>query len=163
SVGASDSTLLGFTDASLNVAGGSANVTVILLPVGALTGVVTQADAVTPVADGVKVDLFETASPSVSIATTFTDASGRRRLPLVASGAYLVEASDATGNRGRAAVVVDTTGTELTVPLAFLGRGTVIVKVTSGAGAAVVNANVDFNASSVFGGAATRTGTTDAR
>ncbi|MEQ1871798.1 MAG: carboxypeptidase-like regulatory domain-containing protein, partial [Vicinamibacterales bacterium] len=160
SVGASDGTNLGFIDDALDVVGGSANVTVILLPVGGIVGTVLNADAATPVAAGAKVDLFEAASPSVVMATVFTDANGGYRFPLLAPGSYIVEASDASGNRGRASAQV-TSGVEAVVPVVYLGRGTVTVQVVDGVGNSVVGAAVELRASSLFGSAALRTATTN--
>ncbi len=162
SVGASNGTLLGFVDDQLDVANGSASVTVILLPVGAIKGTVLRPDAVTPVPAGASVSLFEAASPNVAIATTFTDEAGSFQFPLVAPGPYIVEASDGDGNRGRASTQVTATGEEVFAPVVYLGRGTVVVKVLSGVGANVAGASVQLRASSLFGSAPDRNGTTDA-
>ncbi len=161
SVSATDGTNLGFVSDQLDVPNGSARVTVVLLPVGAIAGVVLQPDAVTPAGAGVAVNLFEAAAPSVSIATAFTAEDGTYRFPLVAPGSYLVDAQDGAGNRGRASVQVSTTGQEQFAPVVFLGRGTVVVRVRSGLGQAVAGASVELRSDSLFGVAPARTGTTD--
>ncbi|MGE3957098.1 MAG: Ig-like domain-containing protein [Vicinamibacterales bacterium] len=160
SVTATDGSRLDVESFLLDVPDGSAQVSLILLDLGLIQGTVYQPDVVTPVGAGVKVDLFEAAAPSVSIATTFTDASGNYQFPLVAPGPYLVEASDASGNRGRSSVQVSS-GQQLAAPVVFLGRGTVTVRVRNGVGAAVAGAQVELFSSSLFGGAPKRTANSD--
>jgi hypothetical protein len=160
SVRASDGTLLGFVDAQLTVAGGSADVDVVLIAAGSIDGTVSFADGVRAGA-GVKIELFESTAPSVVIATTFTDSAGQWLFPLVAPGPYRVDVADQAGNRGRADVVV-VSGANTSATISFLGRGMVTGLVRSGANVPVANASLELHASSVFGGAPMVTGTTDA-
>ncbi|MEQ1731595.1 MAG: hypothetical protein ABL982_24755, partial [Vicinamibacterales bacterium] len=159
-VSATDGSRLDVENFQLDVPGGSATVSLILLDLGLLQGTVYQPDVATPVGSGAKVDLFEAGAPGVSIATTFTDAAGAYQFPLVAPGPYLVEASDAVGNRGRASAQLST-GQQLSVPVVYLGRATVTVHVVNGVGANVAGAVVQMQSSSLFGGAPARTGNTD--
>lgn len=160
SVRATDGTLLGFLDSTLTVANGSADVSVLLIAAGSIDGVVNLADGVTRVGAGVKVELFEGASPSVVIATAFTDANGQFVFPLAAPGPYRVDAADQSGNRGRAELIV-LSGANTTVPINFIGRGTVTGLVRSGAGTPVANAQVELHSSSIFGSAAVVTASTN--
>ncbi|MBS1818371.1 MAG: carboxypeptidase regulatory-like domain-containing protein [Acidobacteria bacterium] len=161
SVTASDGSRLDAESFELDTAGGSATVSLNLLDMGLIKGSVLQPDVQTPAGAGARVDLFEAASPNVVIATTFTDESGAYQFPLVAPGPYTVEASDANGNRGRASAQV-TSGLESVVPVVYLGRSTVIVRVLNGVGATVGGAQVQLQSSSLFGSAAARTATTNA-
>jgi len=148
---------LGYTDALLSVPGGHASVTVILVPLSTIAGTVFQADGTTPGGESVRVDLYEAASPSTVIGTTFTDASSHFEFRLVAQGSYILKASDTAGHVGRATTTVGTTGQEVTANISFLGQGTVTGTVRDGAGAAVPYATLELHSSSIFGNV-TRTG-----
>ncbi len=161
SVSASDGARLDVESFELDVPNGSATVSLNLLEMGVVQGTVYQPDVITTAAAGVQVDLFEAAAPNVVIATTFTDASGNYQFPLVAPGPYIVDASDAVGNRGRASAQLSS-GQQLSVPVVYLGRATVTVHVVNGVGANVAGAVVRMQSSSLFGGAPVRTGNTDA-
>ncbi len=159
SVRATNGTLLGYTDAMLSVQGGWAVVEVVLVPLSTISGTVFEPDGTTAAGAGVRVDLFEAAHPTTILDTRFTDETGHYEFRLVASGSYRLEASDLVGNRGRATATVGTSGQEVIVPISFLGRGTVAGIVRDALGAPVANAQLTLHASSIFGNAAARTGT----
>ena len=150
--------LLGYVAGSLDVIGGSADATVVLLPAGTFTGTLVLSDGVTPVGANVEVTLAEAASPTIVTRRERTDDQGRWRFELVAPGPYVIEAADLAGNRARATATA-IAGTESTVPLAYLGRGSVTGIVRTAAGQPVVGATVELFASSLFGAAPTQTRT----
>ncbi len=152
--------LLGYVAGTLDVIGGSAEATVVLLPAGTFTGTLVQSDGVTPVGANVEVTLAEAATPTLITRRERTDDTGRWRFDLVAPGPYVIEAADLAGNRARA-VATAVAGTESNIPLAYLGRGTVTGIVRSGAGQPVVGATVELFASSLFGAAPMQSSTSD--
>ena len=160
SVRASDPGRLDFKSLQLSAPDGSAEVTLILMPLGSLRGTVLRSDGTTPAGPNVLVRLFETATPGVSIDEQFTDADGGFLFPLLAPGSYFLIASAQNVNIGRADAAV-ASGEETVANVRALARGTVEVTVLSAAGPAVSGAVVTFNATSVLGGAPQRTGTTD--
>ena len=149
--------LLGFGSAVMNRTNGFVNVDVVLVAAGIIHGPVFLADGSTPAADGVRVDLIE-GNGSTSISTTFTS-NGSYEFPLVGLGKYTIEASDQNGNRGRATTEIASSGQDATVPIAFLGRGSVTVAVKDGAGNPVYGAVVTVYGYSIFGGTPAITGT----
>ena len=141
----------------MNRANGFVNVDVVLVAAGIIHGPVFLADGSTPAADGVRVDLME-GNGSTPISTTFTS-NGSYEFPLVGLGKYTIEASDSNGNRGRATAEIASSGQDATVPIAFLGRGSVTVAVKDGAGNPVYGAVVTVYGYSIFGGTPPITGT----
>ncbi len=154
--------LLGEVQSALDVAGGSAQVDVIALSAGTVGGHVLRADGQAPAGAGVRVDLVEAAPPRTTVATTFTAADGAWAFDLVALGEYLVDASDTTGNRGRATVALTAEAPEATVDVVFLARGTVAGVVRDALGGPVEGAEVRLGAISVFGAAPDRSAATGA-
>ncbi|MEN3340225.1 MAG: large repetitive protein, partial [Acidobacteriota bacterium] len=150
--------LLGFANPSMNRVNGFVNVDIILLADGIIHGPVYLADGVTPVSDGIKVDLFEVADLAHAISTTFTK-DGVYEFPLVAVGKYVVEVSDTNGNRGRKDAEVATSGQDVLAPASFLGRGSLVVVVKDGGGSLVKAALVNVLTSSIFGNAPAISGT----
>ena len=142
--------LLGFGSGAMNRANGFVNVDVVLVAAGDIHGPVFLADGSTPVPDGVRVDLME-ANASTPISTTFTS-SGSYEFPLVGLGKYTIEVSDSNGNRGRVSTEIATSGQDVLVPVAFLGRGSVTVMVKDSLGNAVNGALVTVYGYSIFGG-----------
>jgi hypothetical protein len=161
-VRATDGTRLGKDDAQLDVPGGSATVTVVILPLSIIHGSVLQAAGGAPVAAGVQVDLYAEPQPSLLLHTVWTDANGAFEFRSVAPATYLLYASDMAGNRGRATAVVSAGGQDVAANITFLGKGTVAGAVRDGANNAVGYAAVELQASSMFGHAAPLTATADA-
>ena len=150
------SSLRGFTTATMNAANGFAHVNMVLLPAGAVHGIVHLADGQTPAPGGVKVDLFVPPDLSFPLATTFTDASGAFEFPVVTAGTYTIDATATDGRRGRTPVAVQT-GADAAAGVTFLGRGSVTGTVFDAGGAPVANASLTFVSTSLFGStAATR-------
>lgn len=156
SVRAGEVGLLGYVAGSLDVAGGSAEATVVLVPAGAFTGTLLQPDGVTPVGANVEVTLAEAATPAIVAQRVRTDEEGRWRFELVAPGPYVIDAADLAGNRARASATA-AAGVESNVALVYLGRGSVTGLVRTAVGQPVPGATVELFASSLFGAAPTRT------
>jgi 5-hydroxyisourate hydrolase-like protein (transthyretin family) len=143
----------GSTTATLNQANGfAANVNVVLIAAGSVTGTVVGRDGVTPAGAGVQVDIYDQSNTSASLSTTFTDDTSRFEFPVVTQGPYVIEVRGAGGNRGRASVLVPA-GQNVTANVAFLGTGTVTGVVRDAGSSPVPNAQLTLNATSLFGGA----------
>ncbi len=144
--------LIGFTSGLLSAPGGFAHINVVLVPAARLTGTVFKADGVTPVGAGARVDIFTSTDLFTPVGSTFTGAGGVYEFPLVTLGTYVLEASDTTGNRGRtAATSLANSGQDVTLPVTYLGRGTVQGVVRDGAGNPVPNVPLTFTSHSIFG------------
>ena len=150
--------LLGFATGFMNQTNGFIDVDIVLVEAGSISGPVFLADGTTSAGDGVKVELFAANNLAEPLATTFT-VDGAYAFPLVALGKYTIDVSDTAGHRGRASAEIASSGQELTVPVSFLGSGSITVTVRDGAGNPVSGALVTVLGSSVFGGAPPVTGT----
>ena len=129
----------------------------ILSASGTVVGRVAGRDGVTSVGAGIDVSLFV---GGVTTAATLTDTLGRYTFDYAPLGALTIDASDVTGNRGRATTVLSATGQRVVADIAFVGRGDVQGTVRNAAGDAVANASVTLVSQSVFGGI--RSATTNA-
>jgi 5-hydroxyisourate hydrolase-like protein (transthyretin family) len=129
------------------------DVIVVLVPAGTVTGTVILQDGQTPAGEGVKVELFSYHhTGGEPLQSVFTDSDSRFEFPLVELGDYDIDASDlVSGNRGRTEVFVTESGQEIDTLIAYLGRGNVSVTVVDGGGDPVPNAELRFNAYSIFG------------
>ncbi|MGE5243771.1 MAG: carboxypeptidase regulatory-like domain-containing protein [Betaproteobacteria bacterium] len=146
------SQLLGMATGVMNRQNGFVHINVVLLAAGTIDGTVVQADGQTPAAAGAKVQLFSgTNTQTTPVATTFTDTNGAYSFPLVAVGSYTIDASDAGGNHGRATATLAATGQTLTVPVTYLGRGTVTGSVLDGNDNPVPNAALTLRVVDAFG------------
>lgn len=86
-----------------------------------------------------------------------TDERGGYVFEFLELGNYVVEASDAAGNRGRSQVDLTATGQTAVADIAFLGKATVTGVVMNPANAPVVGAAVELNGRGIFGGRHTAT------
>lgn len=135
-----------------NVPSDGAEVTLNLqLASSGIVGTVFGRDGRTPVGAGVTVTL----SPGNRSATT--DAQGQFGLPITAAGSYTLEASDASGNRGRTSVVLTTVvaGAPVTANVVFLGQGSIEGVVRDPSGVPQANVPVQITLSGLFGGSTT--------
>ena len=115
-----------------------------------IVGTVFGHDGVTVVGAGVNVTM------QPGNVTTQTSAQGQFSFNVTQPNTYTIEASDATGNRGRTSVVltVITPNDPKTVNVTFLGRGSVQGVVREPGGAVQAGLTVNLNSSGIFGGAA---------
>ncbi len=125
-----------------------------LAAAGSVAGTVTRADGQTPARQGAVVRLFAASDLGFETAlqTASTDGEGRFAFAAVPVGSYALEASDAEGNRGRAACTVAESGQAVAADVAFLGRGTVQGLVRTAAGNPVAGAQIALASRSLFGG-----------
>jgi 5-hydroxyisourate hydrolase-like protein (transthyretin family) len=144
--------LLGYGTGQMNRVNGFVNINVVLIAAGAFQGQVVDPTGA-PAGANVQIRLFEAGSLATPVSTTFTDAAGRWLFPLVAIGNYVIDATDAQGNHGVSSASITASGQEVTVPVTYLGRGSVHGTVRNAAGAGVANASVTLNAQSLFGSA----------
>lgn len=142
--------LRGYTTGTMNAAKGSINLSVVLIPAAAVEGTVFKADATTPAGEHVRVDILDL---NGTLATVFTDAQSHYAFPLVTLGQYTVRATDTDGSRGSAPLTLVESGQEVTLPIVYLGYGTLTVTVKNGANAAVPNAALTLRTWDVFGAA----------
>jgi hypothetical protein len=143
----------GSTTAQLTGDGGYAkNVNVVVIAAGAVAGTVYAADGVTPAGEGVQVDIYSSWNLGQSLATTYTDADSKYDFPVVTEGSYTIDARSAGGRRGRATATV-AAGEAVTADISYLGVGSVAGVVRDGGSNPVANAQVVFEAWSVFGAA----------
>lgn len=144
--------LKGHAIVSLNAPRGFVSgVYVALMQAARVSGKVVMPDGVTGAGEGAKVEVFASADMSTPVQTTFTGADSLFEFPLLPLGSYVFSVSDANGNRGMLDVIV-TTGADLNLTLAFLGKGTVSGTVFDGANTPVAGASVGIRSLSVFGG-----------
>ena len=144
--------LIGFATGSLNTPHGFAHVNIFLVTAGSIGGTVFAADGTTPAGAGARVDLFAANDAFNSLASVFTDSNGVFGFPIVSPGSYVVEASDLSGNRGRAtAIVISATGQHVNVPVVYLGRGIVAGTVRNGSNNPAPNVALTFTSTSIFG------------
>ena len=143
--------LRGYATGTMTHASGSLrSLNVILIPAVSVEGTVLQADGTTPAGAGVRVDISERAGGE-PLATTFTDANSHYEFPLVTLGSYVLEASAVNGNRGRAAASLVETGAEVSLPIVYLGQGTIRLTVRTASGNTVANAAVTLRTWDAFG------------
>lgn len=145
------SKLLGYATGQMNRANGFVQIDVVLIPAGTIEGTVRQADGQTPAGAGVEVTLFKSTDLTNAVATTFTDQTSAYTFPLVAVGDYTIDAADTNGHRGRATASITGTGQDLTIPVIYVGTGTVTGTVQDVDGNAVPNATVTLVSTSIFG------------
>jgi hypothetical protein len=138
---------LGVAEGRLNRPRGFAHVTVIVVSAGTITGQVRLADGTTPTPQPATVTLRE--QNGTAIATTVTNDS-TYVFDLVGLGTYLIDASDAAGNRGRRAVTLNDGGQQQTIHVSFLGRNTVAGTVRSG-GVPAASAVIRLFSNNIFG------------
>jgi hypothetical protein len=143
--------LRGYATGTMNAPSGTLNLSVVLIPAGAVEGGVFQADGTTPAGPNVRVDIFE-AGRGTALATVFTDAQSHYEFPLVTLGQYTLQASATDGSRGSSALTLVESGQEVTLPIVYLGYGTLQGTVFNGSGAAVPNAALTLRTWDVFGG-----------
>jgi len=143
--------LYGHATGTMARANGYTTINAILIPAAAVHGTVYLAGGTTPAGGGVRVDIYPRNSSEV-LATTFTADDGTYDFPLVTLGEYRLEASDTSGNRGRASASLGQTGQQAAIDIVFLGTGTVTGTVLL-AGTPVPNAQLTFNSWSIFGSA----------
>ncbi len=145
-------TLKGYLAASMNAANGYLkDVQIQLIPAAALTGTVRKADGVTTAGAGVQVDVFRSGDLNNPIDMVFTDAAGHFEFPLLQVGTYVVDASSAQGEKGRANAAILQSGLDLNVVVTFLGKGNIAGLVVDGAGTPVANPEVRLGSYSLFG------------
>ena len=132
----------------MNRQNGYAEVNIVLIPAGVIRGTVRQADGVTLVGAGVRVDIFGPGNLQ-AIGTAFTNAAGAYEFPLVGLGSYVVDAT--LRRQPWTGVSIAPTSAEIEVPITYLGRGTVTVTVLDGSGNPVPNAAITFTTRTVFG------------
>lgn len=145
---------IGYATGTFAAQGGFAHVNVVLVSAGTIAGTITTPDGHTPTGAGASVKLFASTNPSAVVATTATDENGAFEFPIVTPGIYVVEASDASGNRGRSApITVTTTGQRIDVVVAYLGRGSIVGVVRDGAGNPAGNVPLTLTGTSLFGSA----------
>lgn len=130
---------------------GSVVINVGLTAAGAVIGTVLD-QALSPAGRGIDVRL---SGPTIIDVTT--DAVSDFRFDFVPLGEYLIDASDAAGNRGRASATLTGTNQVVASDLVFLGRGTVNVLVEGATGNPVAGAQVLVRSHSLFGGDFTAT------
>ena len=146
--------LIGYARGRLSGAHGFARQDVVLLPAGAISGVVYLSGGTTPAGTGARVDIFDVRDLSAPLDTVFTGADGGYEFPLVTLGSYVLVASDPGGNRGRPPVVaLIATGQQARADIIFLGRGVVTGRILSGSGVPLPNIPVTVTATSLFGAA----------
>lgn len=116
-----------------------------------IVGTVFGRDGRTPVGAGITVTL----NPGAR--TTSTDAQGQFGLPIAAAGSYTIEASDASGNRGRTSIVLTTVvaGSPVTTNVVFLGQGSIEGVVRDPSGVPQPGVPVQITGSGLFGGGTT--------
>ncbi len=148
-----DTKLQGYVVDWMNVANGYLrDVTVLLVAAGSISGQVLQPDGTAAEIEGIRVDLKPDYSWADPLQTVFTDDHGRFEFPQVELGNYFLEASHPpTGNQGRSEVVVNASGVTVEAAVAFLGKGTVSGTVLKADGDPVINPEVRFDTSSIFG------------
>lgn len=118
-------------------------------PRGTLSGHVYRADGTTPVANA-QVTVLRN-QPREVVGTVNTDASGAFSLADVNAGQFSLSVIDpASGDMGRGNTSLQTDGESVQADIRLNGQGTVTVKVTDGAGAAVANAQVTLTSLSTF-------------
>ena len=129
---------------------GFASSSIVLASAASIHGVVTDA-AKQPVGAGVPVRILlpNTVEP---LDTAVTNADSEYEFPFVTLGEYWVEAAAPDGRRGRATVLLDASGRDVTANIVYLGTGTVSGTVRIGQ-APVANATLTFTSRSIFGSA----------
>ncbi|MFZ4856964.1 MAG: carboxypeptidase regulatory-like domain-containing protein [Desulfuromonadaceae bacterium] len=151
--------LQGAVSGVMNAANGFLRgLTVIVSEAGSITGTVKQADLAL-VGEGVQVDITDSRSIDILL-TTFTAADGSYSFAEVPLGNYLVEAHDTNGNRGRSSAYLTVSGAGVTVPVVFLGKGTVTGSVLNTGKVGVSGLSVTMWNKSIFG-SVTRSAITD--
>jgi protocatechuate 3,4-dioxygenase beta subunit len=85
-------------------------------------------------------------------ATAVSDGAGQFVFDFVPLGGFVLDASDANGNRGRNTGTIRRSGVVVQSNIIFLGRGSVSGTVSDGSGNPVAGANVTLNSNSIFGG-----------
>ena len=130
----------------------SLNVNLVLGPSGTVRGTAFGRDGATRVGKGVTITLS-----GPTFLTTTTDDQGQYLFDFVPLGAFTVESSDSSGNRGRTTGALSTTSQIAVANVTFLGRGSATGTVKDGAGNPVPNAAVTLNSNSIFGGSKSTT------
>lgn len=113
---------------------------------GTITGTVFDRNGTTLIANA------NVVLSGTSLATTSTNQAGQFTFSFVPVGAFTLDASDYTGNRGRSAGTIQKTGSVVQSNITFLGQGSVSGVVSDSFGNPVVNAAVSLNSQSIFGG-----------
>ncbi|MEE8522978.1 MAG: carboxypeptidase regulatory-like domain-containing protein, partial [Thermoanaerobaculia bacterium] len=116
---------------------------------GTVSGRVLGRDGTTPAGGDVMVEL-RTAVRGAVIEETITDRESGYRFDFLPPGAYILEAFDLAGNRGRTTVVIEETSQLLDADVVFLGRGTVTGEVRGQTGLPIAGAEVRLLGSGVF-------------
>ncbi|MGC4081204.1 MAG: carboxypeptidase-like regulatory domain-containing protein [Vicinamibacterales bacterium] len=143
--------LRGYSSGTMTPTNGVINLNVVLIPAGAVEGTVFDVDGTTAVGAGVRVDIRESvyAQP---LGTTFTDESGHYAFPLVTlRSVYVVDATALDGSRGRATLSLVQSGDEVTLPIVYLGYGTVRGTVKTAGGNTVSGALLTLKTWDGFG------------
>ncbi|HEY6871526.1 MAG TPA: carboxypeptidase regulatory-like domain-containing protein [Geobacteraceae bacterium] len=144
--------LKGYLSTSMNARNGYLkDVQLQLIPAAALLGTVKQADGTTPAGAGVQVKVFRSGDLSTPLDIVFTDAAGHFEFPLLQIGSYVLDATSAQGERGRASATILQSGLDVNVAITFLGKGTITGQVVDGAGAPAPNPELHFSSYSLFG------------
>ena len=118
---------------------------------GTITGIVFGRNGTTPVANA------NVVLSGTSLAATTTNEAGQFSFNFVSVGAFILDATDNSGNHGRSTGTIPKTGAVVQSNVTFLGQGTVSGVVSDSSQNPVANATVSVNSQSIFGGVSATT------